>query len=333
LAKREASESAGQDGSLAVLSGKKALEQNFKRQMTNLQQRMSKQEEIRQQKSQLASAAVQRVEELKVQLAQEDINQEQVLHEQAQLEQTEKEASNQGFLAQLRSLVALNESLKKQEAQFKASCKEQLAELQTMIQKLESDENDEETQRMLEIERIYDADLAKLNKLRQVLAKKNQEIARIVRAIDDIPTRAELIQYERRFVELYELVAEKLVETRKYYAMYNTLEEKHRYMSNEVSLLESIAQNFPKSSQSSKGLEAFLTSFKGILDGVDQNVEHVSKEVVSDTSVRDSTSEKYKQLLDKQRKYFKAVKEFQEECNKNEKLAEALATVQRQLAQ
>jgi hypothetical protein len=39
-----------------------------------------------------------------------------------------------------------------------------------------------------------------------VLAKKNQEIAAVLRQIDDIPTRAELIQYERRFVELYQLV-------------------------------------------------------------------------------------------------------------------------------
>lgn len=39
-----------------------------------------------------------------------------------------------------------------------------------------------------------------------VLAKKNQDIAAVLRQIDDIPTRAELIQYERRFVELYSLV-------------------------------------------------------------------------------------------------------------------------------
>jgi hypothetical protein len=71
--------------------------------------------------------------------------------------------------------------------------------------------------------------------------------------------QAELIQYERRFVELYELVSEKLIETRKYYAMYNTLEDTHRYMTNEVSLLESIAQNFPKSIQSAKGTSLFVS--------------------------------------------------------------------------
>lgn len=88
--------------------------------------------------------------------------------------------------------------------------------------------------RLREIETIYEADVDKHAKLRQVLARKNQEIAAVVRAIDDIPTRAELLQYERRFVELYQLVAEKLKETRKYFALYNTLDDTRTYLSREV---------------------------------------------------------------------------------------------------
>ena len=42
------------------------------------------------------------------------------------------------------------------------------------------------------------------------------------------------MQYERRFVELYELVAAKLIETRKYFAMYNTLDDSYNLMNNEV---------------------------------------------------------------------------------------------------
>ena len=56
--------------------------------------------------------------------------------------------------------------------------------------------DDEETKRLLEVEKIHSADLEKLQKLRQVLAKKNQEIAKLTRAIDEIPTLAELLQYE-----------------------------------------------------------------------------------------------------------------------------------------
>jgi len=38
----------------------------------------------------------------------------------------------------------------------------------------------------------------------------------------------------------------------------------------------------------------------------------------------DALKDKHSALLEKQRNYFKAVKEFQDECVKNEKLANAL---------
>jgi hypothetical protein len=48
--------------------------------------------------------------------------------------------------------------------------------------------------------------LTKYNRMRQLLAEANLEVAHAVRTIDDVPTRTELIQYERRFVELYQQV-------------------------------------------------------------------------------------------------------------------------------
>jgi hypothetical protein len=46
----------------------------------------------------------------------------------------------------------------------------------------------------------------KYNRLRQMLAEVNLEVANSIRIIDDVPTRTELIQYERRFEELYQQV-------------------------------------------------------------------------------------------------------------------------------
>ena len=47
---------------------------------------------------------------------------------------------------------------------------------------------------------------SKYNRGRQLLSKKAREVAKILRNIDEVPLRSELIQYERRFVELDELV-------------------------------------------------------------------------------------------------------------------------------
>lgn len=74
----------------------------------------------------------------------------------------------------------------------------------------------------------------KYNRLRQLLAETNLEIANTSRHIDDVPTRTELIQYERRFVELYQQVAWKLEETKKYYSMYNTLDTTLTFLQKEV---------------------------------------------------------------------------------------------------
>lgn len=67
-----------------------------------------------------------------------------------------------------------------------------------------------------------------------MLAEVNLEVALSVRTIDDTPTRTELIQYERRFVELYQQVTWKLDETRKYYDMYNTLDTTLSFLQKEV---------------------------------------------------------------------------------------------------
>ncbi len=77
--------------------------------------------------------------------------------------------------------------------------------------------------------------MAKYNRLRQMLAETNLEVANTARIIDDVPTRTELIQYERRFDELYLQVAWKLEETRKYFGIYNTLDTKLTFLQKEVS--------------------------------------------------------------------------------------------------
>ena len=49
----------------------------------------------------------------------------------------------------------------------------------------------------------------------------------------------------------------------------------------------------------------------------------------ADGNARDVLIAKYDKLLERQRKYFKAVKEFQEECFKNERLVTLLEELQR----
>lgn len=45
--------------------------------------------------------------------------------------------------------------------------------------------------------------LEKMKVIRLQLAKKNRSIAALQRQLDEVPNRAELAQYQRRFLELY----------------------------------------------------------------------------------------------------------------------------------
>ena len=62
--------------------------------------------------------------------------------------------------------------------------------------------------------------------MRQLLAESNREVAEKIRVIDDVPTRTELMQYERRFAELDKQVKWKKDEIKKYSALYSILETK-----------------------------------------------------------------------------------------------------------
>jgi DNA repair exonuclease SbcCD ATPase subunit len=174
----------------------------------------------------------------------------------------ERNATQQDELTSLKNLVSLNETLRSQEAEFKESCKAQLQELKGLIaaaQGADMDEREqEEDKKLRDIEEMHNKVcpfcflscssllshpqvMAKYNRLRALLAQTNLDLARNVRIIDDVPTRSELIQYERRFVELYQQVAWTLDETKKYYSLYNTLDTTLTFIQKEVLLSLSLS--------------------------------------------------------------------------------------------
>lgn len=89
-----------------------------------------------------------------------------------------------------------------------------------------------------------DKEKERLQSLRLQLARKNRSIVSIERQLDNIPDRTELAQYQRRFIELYVQVSAKHRETKQYYTLYNTLDDTKQYLMKELSLLNSIYENY-----------------------------------------------------------------------------------------
>ncbi len=251
---------------------------------------------------------------------------------QAQIEKLnalEKGSSQQNDLRDLKRLIMLNESLKAQEADFKASCKAAVAEYNARIIALqEADKPDSEASKKLsDIEDMHAKIMMKYDKLRQMLAETNLEVSANTRVIDDIPTRTELIQYERRFSELYQQVAWKLEENRKYYAMYNTLDTTLGVMQKNVKVLDSIHDSFEESMKTREGKMLFLTQVSTITKSVSESVKQQEDILRVRTKQADDLKARYQDLVDEQRAYYTAVKDFQAECDKNDWLVQKMESL------
>ncbi|XP_067843379.1 coiled-coil domain-containing protein 93 isoform X2 [Heptranchias perlo] len=238
------------------------------------------------------------------------------------LEAAESQADS-SILEKLRALVTMNEGLKDQEQQFRNHCREEMARLQQNIEILKGvagNEDTEEKEHNELIEQQYKEDKEKLQKIRLLLARRNREIAVLQRKIDEVPSRAELTQYQRRFVELYNQVAATHKETKQFFTLYNTLDDKKVYLEKEVNLLNSIHDNFQQAMASTAARDQFLRQMEQIVEGIKQNRMKLEKKKQENKMRRDQLNDEYLELLEKQRLYFKTVKEFKEECRKNEML-------------
>ncbi|XP_076090974.1 coiled-coil domain-containing protein 93-like isoform X2 [Mytilus galloprovincialis] len=234
---------------------------------------------------------------------------------------------NQSILQTLRSLVAMNENLKKQEQEFKAHCKEEMSRLKGQIEEVKAQTSEEDSgdkERVSLIDKQYEADKEKLHKIRLLLARKTREIAVLQRKIDEVPSRAELSQYQRRFIELYSQISSTHKETKQFYTLYNTLDDTKLYLNKEVNLLNSVHDTFSQAMGSQGTKEQFLKQFEQIVEGIKQNKAKVEKRKQEEKMKRDRLNDQHLDLIEKQRLYFKTVKEFKEECRKNEILMSKL---------
>uniref|UniRef100_A0A8C1PRP8 Coiled-coil domain-containing protein 93 n=1 Tax=Cyprinus carpio TaxID=7962 RepID=A0A8C1PRP8_CYPCA len=99
-------------------------------------------------------------------------------------------------------------------------------------------------------------------------------------------------------------------ETKQFFTLYYTLDDKKVYLEKEVNLLNSIHNLFQHKEQ--------------IVEGIKQSRIKMEKKRQENKMCRDQLNDEYLELLDKQRLYFKTVKNFKEECHKNEMLLSKL---------
>jgi hypothetical protein len=276
-----------------------------------------------------ANEAAEKMKQVNDKLEERTKYNERVVNETKKVEEMESKSEFQNHLIRLKALVAMNEGLKRQEKAFKESCGREMKLMKEELKKLKNTSKDsngksEEEKRLDQIEEMYDTILKKYGKVRGILARKNQAIGMVARDIDDVPTRTELIQYERRFEELYQEIESTLEETRKYFDKYNVQVKIKNYITKEVELLSGINENFLPAMQSKSAQEDFIAEIEKKEIRLGEMQGSLEKKKIAAIEVNEDAQNKYQSFVDEQRAYFKAVKDFQTECDKNEMLTEKL---------
>lgn len=128
------------------------------------------------------------------------------------IEKTIEQSNHQKESTEMLRLIKLYEKLKEEHSSFKSDCKKKVEDMEREIEALKGKLNNDRLEKM---QKMLDTELDKLSSLREVLAKEQQEVYLLERQLEEIPSDAELLQYEKRFIELHELVSFIRIHSRK----------------------------------------------------------------------------------------------------------------------
>lgn len=219
------------------------------------------------------------------------------------------------------SLLETSKALDRQESELQSRCLLEHVKLQTKV-----DEFEELLQRGKEgklcqsLDHTFRDSTEKLDSAKRELAANLRSTLSFKRQLGDVPSQAELIQYELRFSELYTHIQAKDRQTRNYYATYNTLLEIKELMLKETSLLNSICSQFKDALTSPAGRNKLIDSMEGILHGTQQKLEKVRIALQSEQKAHEALKGKYAAAVSEQRHYNSILKAFQVECARNERI-------------
>ncbi|KAL7644014.1 UNVERIFIED_CONTAM: hypothetical protein RMT77_006029 [Armadillidium vulgare] len=228
---------------------------------------------------------------------------------------------NHVLMNKFSDLIEANEKLKKSSSQFKEKC---LKEAELLRQSIKDINNAIGVEKDIVSEDLFQSrnvEVARLKQVKVLLSEKTKAVESLKRIIDDVPGRAELFQYQKRFIELYDLIGAEHHETQQFYNMYNTLADSLAYMKKEYDLLNSILDNMEQGLLPSS-MEEYINQLKVIIDGITQNKIQLENRRGEEKMKRATLSDEVHRLQDLQIHYARLLHLFSQEIATNEMLLE-----------
>lgn len=318
-----------EDGPIAGVQAKKMAERQHATRVASLEEQVAQYKQDGQKLTAKNNAARDEHEQLASELAQKRAFTARVRAAIAELDALETD-ENRPVLEKLKQLVALNEAMRTHEAAFRRSCAAELARLKALIAEAEqkaraaADEGGLAEREAL-LSEAESKDARKREQLENALAERRCAIAAAERQLDAVPSRVEMQQYQRQFVELYEQIAAKEVETRRYFNTYNTLEDTRTFLNRETSIYSSILEGYKVAMSSKSGRANFVSEMANIAKSVGDTLAKVTGKLETEAGKKQALEQQLKELVDKERLFVKLAGKFADACSRNEKLEAEIA--------
>eukprot|EP01065_Artemidia_motanka_P053370 TRINITY_DN9884_c0_g1_i1.p1 TRINITY_DN9884_c0_g1~~TRINITY_DN9884_c0_g1_i1.p1 ORF type:complete len:608 (+),score=289.45 TRINITY_DN9884_c0_g1_i1:57-1880(+) len=243
-------------------------------------------------------------------------------------DELEQDPEKKAVFEALMALKQQADDLRDEEAALRRSCEAKMKEWKARLAEAQAEadaaaEQAADPERQSELEHAVSASSERLIPAQRLAAKRSREVTKIQRAIDEIPSRAELTQYERRFTELYEQVAWKFRETRENFNQYNVASDTRKYLEQERSLLKSVEEQMqsimgPKEPAERK--TALAESIKDIVEKVRAGQAKTGERLLGEKRRLEKLVAEYKELVAVQRRHLQGVKDMHEEFARGEHL-------------
>jgi len=249
---------------------------------------------------------------------------ETVISKKIELENSVVDPAQKKLVDALANMAKRRAALKKEEASFRKTCKKELKSLKAKVISI-----DEERAQSGELAKIaatssqYEKEQEKRDKRVNELAKRSKKNAILSRRLDDVPHSAELAQYETRFRELKNAVTQKLRETKRQFALYNSLAKRNEHAAKEISLLTSVKEQLHLL-DTKIGKQSLRDSLRDISSAVSKTADNAERRKNNEKRAEELLAEDQRDHIEKRKEYLKLTKEFKDLCKREEKCLRSL---------
>ena len=244
---------------------------------------------------------------------------ETIIAKRVELEKSVTDPAQKQLVDALANMARRRASLKKEEALFRKTCKKELKVLKAKVTSIEEErEQTGELAKIAETSAQYAKEKEKRDKRVNELAKRSKKNAISSRRLDDVPHSAELAQYETRFRELKNAVTRKLRETKRQFALYNSLAKRSEHAAKEISLLTSVKEQLHLL-DTKIGKESLRDSLRDISSAVSKTADNAERKKMNEKRAEELLAEDQREHIEKRKEYLKLTKEFKDLCKREER--------------